>query len=43
MYQDVVREAGQEYEDLADTDKKMLGKVLNTSTKRLLDAARWRH
>lgn len=40
MYQDVVREAGQEYEDLADTDKKMLGKVLNTSTKRLLDAAR---
>ena len=40
MYQDVVREAGQEYEELADSDKKMLGKVLNTTTKRMLDAAR---
>ena len=40
MYQDVVREAGAEYEALSDVDKKMLGKFLNTTTKRLLDEAR---
>jgi hypothetical protein len=40
MYNDVVREAGTEYEALADTDKRMLGKVLNTATKVLLDDAR---
>jgi hypothetical protein len=40
MYNDVIREAGSEYEDLADSDKKMLGKVLNATSKKLLDAAR---
>jgi RNA ligase len=40
MYQDVVREAGTEYEALSDEDKKMLGKVLSSATKKLLDAAR---
>jgi hypothetical protein len=40
MYNDVVREAGAEYEALSDEDKKMLGKVLSSATKKLLDAAR---
>jgi hypothetical protein len=40
MYNDVVREAGAEYEALSDEDKKMLGKVLSGVTKKLLDAAR---
>ena len=40
MYEDVVREAGAEYEALSDEDKKMLGKVLSGTTKKLLDAAR---
>jgi hypothetical protein len=40
MYEDVVREAGSEYDALADEDKKMLGKVLSQAAKKLLDAAR---
>jgi hypothetical protein len=40
MYQDVVREAGAEYEALADGDKKRLGAVLNTATKALRKTAR---
>ena len=40
IYNDVVREAGAEYEALSDGDKKMLGKVLNGATKKLLDMAR---
>ena len=40
MYEDVVREAGAEYEALSESDRKLLGKVLNTATKKLLDAAR---
>ena len=40
MYQDVVREAGAEYEALSDADKKMLGKVLSAATKVLLEDAR---
>lgn len=40
MYEDVVREAGSDYEALSDNDKKVLGKVLNTATKALLAHAR---
>ena len=40
MYNDVVREAGAEYEALSDADKKMLGKVLSAATKVLLEDVR---
>jgi hypothetical protein len=40
MYEDVVREAGPDFEALSPDDQKFLGKALNPATKRMLDAAR---
>ncbi len=40
MYQDVIREAGPDYEALSDEDKKVLGRVMNRKTLLLLEDAR---